>query len=164
MTRPAFITVTLVAIIALAAGASAAPLPIVLDSGVTRGPVAAHGTTRDAVATTPPSSFRTTIDAVPAGARLLTAIAVAGPVPGPSASPLRFRVHLEVDGTSTTLYDRILDGTDARDRRWIDVGISLGPFAGRAGTLRFETVPAQADAPRRPSRSAWTDRACEVGP
>jgi arylsulfatase len=136
-----------------ARAAGAAPLPVALDPGVTRGLVAAHGTTREAVATAPPASFLTSLDTLPAGARLLTAIAVPEAGPGRAAVPVRFRIHFEVDGASTLLCERVLDGADARDRRWVDVGVALDPFAGRSGTLRFEAEPVGPAAVAAPT--AW---------
>lgn len=135
-------------LLAIAGRVPAAPLPVALEAGVTRGQVAAHGTTREAIATVPPTTFRTPVERVPANARLLTAIAVPVPAaPGAAASPLRFRVRFEADGSDTLLYERVLDPADARDRRWVDVGIPLGALAGRSGTLRFEAVPAAEGAP-----------------
>jgi arylsulfatase len=139
--RAAAIVVTLGILAAFAAKANAAPVALTLDAGVSRGPVAVHGTTREAVATAPPAGFRIHLDMVPAGARLLTAIAVPEALPGQAAAPLRFRVLFEANDTSAMLYERVLDGADARDRRWVDVGIALASRAGRSGTLRFETAP-----------------------
>ncbi len=121
-------------------------MPVPLDPGVTRGPVGAYGMTREAVALAAPASFRIALDAVPASARLLTAIAVPEPAPGAVAAPLRFRIQLEGDDGGTTLFERVLDAADVRDRRWVDVGIPLAALAGRSGTLRFETTPAARDA------------------
>jgi arylsulfatase len=55
-------------------------------------------------------------------------------------------VSLETDGAVHPLWERVVDvaGTPA-DRRWFDYGLDLGAFAGRRGTLRFETAPAAAD-------------------
>ena len=134
--------VVAIAVFAIGAGAGrghTAPLPVTLDPGITRGPVNLHGTTRLAVATTPPASFRASLDPVPDDARLLTAIAVAE-----GATAIRFRIAFEGDGASTPLYDRVLDAADSRDRRWVDVGVSLTALAGRHGTLLFETTPAGA--------------------
>lgn len=137
--RVAFVAVGVV----LAGRALAAPLPIALDPGVTRGPVAVHGTTRDAIATVPPATFRTRVDAIAAGARLLTAIAVPGsPTPGTTGGARRFRIRFEADRTDVILYERVLDGADTRDRRWVEVGVKLDAVAGRSGTLHFETAPA----------------------
>ena len=135
------VAIAVVAIGAGAVGGHAAPLPVTLDPGITRGPVNLHGTTRLAVATTPPASFRASLDPVPQDARLLTAIAVAE-----GATAIRFRIAFEGDGASTPLYDRVLDAADGRDRRWVDVGVSLAALAGRHGTLLFETTPAGAGA------------------
>ncbi len=122
-----------------ASGASAAPLSVLLDPGVTRGRVAAHGTTREAFALAAPASVRASLDAVPAAARLLTAIAVPDVPPGATATALRFRIEFEAEGARIPLYERVLDG--ARDRRWVDVGIALDAVAGRSGTLRFDVRP-----------------------
>jgi arylsulfatase len=130
---------------ALATGADAAPLPITHGAGVTRGPLAAHGTTRVGIAATPPATFRANLESVPADARLLTAIAVADGPPDRPATPIRFRIAFEADGAITPLYERVLDGGDRRDRRWVDVGVGLAPLAGRRGALRFEATPAPAD-------------------
>ncbi len=154
------------ALIALTVRAQAAPLPLATEAGVTRGPVGVHGTTREAIATMPATSFRTRVDAVPAGARLLTAIAVPGPAtPGATTAALRFRIHFEANGAETLLYDRALDPADARDRRWVDVGVSLDTLAGRSGTLRFETTAASAGtAPSvaLPAVAWWAPPAVEV--
>lgn len=147
---------------ALAVRAHAAPLPVPLDVGVTRGSVAAHGTTREAIATVPPASFRTRIEAVAADARLLTAIAVPAPAtPGSTVGALRFRVLFEGTGADTVLYERVLDPAEARDRRWVDVGIALEALAGRSGTLRFEAVPTVDGAPA-PQVAWWAPPALEV--
>lgn len=147
----------LIVTVALTAGAAhAAPLPLTLDPGVTRGPVGVHGTTRDAVVTTAPGTFRVGLDGVPAGARLLTAIAVPAALPGTASTPLRFRIDVERNGTSTPLYDRILDGADLRDRRWVDVGVALDALAGRSGALRFTTTAdAGTTADARPLVAWW---------
>lgn len=148
--------------VALAVRASAAPLPVTLEVGVTRGSVAAHGTTRDAIATVPPASFRTRVDAVPADARLLTAIAVPAPAaPGFAVSALRFRVLFEGSGGDMLLYDRVLDPADARDRRWVDVGIALDALVGHSGTLRFEATSTVDGAPA-PRVAWWAPPALEV--
>jgi arylsulfatase A-like enzyme len=130
------------ALAALAGAANAAPLPITLGADVTRGPLAAHGTTRVGVAATVPASFHARLDGVPTDARLSTAIAVADTPAGQRVIPVRFRITFESDGTTTTLYERVLDGTDRRDRRWIEVGVALAPLAGRSGVVRFEARPA----------------------
>lgn len=149
-------------VVSLAVAASAAPLPVALEAGVTRGPVAAHGTTREAIATAPPAGFRTRVDAVPPRARLLTAIAVPAPAtPGAAASALRFRIHFDADGTDTLLYERRLDPADARDRRWVDVGIGLDALVGRSGMLRFEALPATEGGPA-PAVAWWAPPALEA--
>ncbi len=147
------------ALAAIAAGvpATAVPLPVPTDPGVTRQHATVYGTSRDVVATAPPASFRVALDDVPAGARLLTAIAVPDVVAGSAvpagAAPLRFRIRFESDGATTDLYERVVDGNDPRTRRWIDVGCDLGAFAGRRGTLAFETTPA--DGAAAPPPPGW---------
>ena len=149
-------------VVTVAVRASAAPLPIALEAGVMRGPVAAHGTTREAIAAVPPASFRTRVDGVSADARLQTAIAVpAPPTPGTATSALRFRVRFEADGADTLLYERVLDPAAARDRRWVDVGIGLDGIAGRSGTLRFEALPTTDGVPA-PRVAWWAPPALQV--
>jgi hypothetical protein len=106
---------------------------------------------------------------VPAGARLLTAIAVPETPPGATAarrSAFRDPVR-ERTGTVLPLYERVLDGAPRGDRRWVDVGVALDGLAGRSGTLRFDVAPARArhgagGGGRRPSSSSATTtrRAC----
>jgi arylsulfatase len=138
--------------------ASAVPLPVATDPGVTRQHAAVFGTSRDLIATAPPASFRIALDDVPAGARLLTAIAVPDAVAGiavpAGAAPLRFRIRFESDGVAAVLYERVLDVDDPRSRRWIDVGCDLAAFAGRRGTLAFETAPADEGA-AAPAPPGW---------
>ncbi len=122
-------------------GAGAAELPIPPNLGVQRAPVAVHGTSRAALAVTPPATFRTRLEPVPAASRLLTAIAVPTTPPGGAAAPVEFRVTFEADSGDVPLYTRVVDGAVAGDRRWIDVGVTLDPLAGRSGTLRFDAVP-----------------------
>lgn len=149
-------------VVALAVRAHAALLPVALEVGVTRGSVAAHGTTREAIATVPPASVRTRIDTVPPDARLLTAIAAPAPAaPGSAVAALRFRVVFEENGADALLYERVMDPADARDRRWVDVGIALDALVGRSGTLRFEAVPAVDGAPA-PQVAWWAPPALEI--
>jgi len=162
LTRAAGIFVALVAL-AGAAEAEAALLPVTLDPSVTREAVVAHGTRREAIVTTAPSAIRARVEALPAGARLLTAIAVPSTTavpastagqPATAAPPVRFRILFDVDGASTTLYERVLDGADTRDQRWVDVGISLAAFQGRSGTFSFETTAVRPDS-TGPAAAWW---------
>ncbi len=131
--------VVLTAAVLLACGGAAANASeLALDPAATRAPVAAYGTTRDALTVTTGRELRGHVDAVPADARLLTAIAVPEVPPGGPAVPLLFRIDFDAaDGSSVSLYERVLNGTLARDRRWVDVGVPLDGVAGRTGTFRF---------------------------
>jgi arylsulfatase A-like enzyme len=138
--------------------AAAAPLAVAIGEGVRVQPFSAYGAARDRVVSVrAPAAFSATVD-VPVGARLVTAVAVPDRVWTAStlatAAPLRFRILFQSDGETVTLYDRTIDiVARAGDRRWYDLGRDLAPFAGRRGTLRFETTPARADAP--PTLGVW---------
>jgi arylsulfatase A-like enzyme len=132
--------------------AAAAALPITPGAGVRVRPFAVYGASRDEVVTvTVPATFTASVR-VPAGARLLSAVAVPDRIAGKeiaaTAAPVRFRVAFESEGRSETLYERTVDiATQATDRRWFDFGRDLAPLAGHEGTLRFEVTPASTDRP-----------------
>ena len=140
----------LLAALASAAPAAAGRLPVVAGPGARVQPFGVYGTTRDrVVAVTAPATFTAPVE-VPAGGRLIGAVAVPDRVWTESvvtrAAPLRFRVVFEGDGAPVTLYERTIDiaGRPA-DRRWYDFGRDLSALAGRRGTLRFETTPVAPD-------------------
>ena len=138
-----------------AARADAAPLPVALDPGVTRGPVAAHGTTREAIATIAAGELPDAASTTAAGGRAPAdgdrRAGRRGPGARPCAAPLPHPLRSR-RRRARSLYERVLDGADARDRRWVDVGVALDAFAGRSGTLRFETRQPAARPPPAPAR------------
>jgi hypothetical protein len=137
---------------ALATPAVAAPLAVPAAPGVRVQPYAIYGAARnDTVLAIAPATFAIPIT-IPPGARLIAAAAVPDHVwvadVSDTAQPVRFRVVLESGGTTSTLYERTIDIAHRKsDRRWFDFGRDLTPWAGRQGTLRFETTLADASSP-----------------
>jgi arylsulfatase len=148
-------TAAIAATVAIAAAlfgthdAAAAALPVTPASGVRVQPFPAYGASRDeVVVVTTPASFTATVR-IPAGARLISAVAVPDRIwmtdLVTTAAPVRFRVVFESEGETETLYERTVDiAAQAAHRRWFDFGRDLAPLAGREGTLRFETTAASA--------------------
>ncbi len=94
--------------------------------------------------------------AVPAGAVLAVGLGVEEPAWATNACAVEFRVGVVEGGRETIVHRAVLDPVrrDA-DRRWVDVRVDLGAFAGRTITLRLSTAPA--DAAPGTSMPAWAD-------
>lgn len=116
---------------------------------------------RFATAHATPALERRAIDAapcvVPDRAELRFSIGIEEPAWRVGGVPVRFSVDAAAEGSSTRIFDAVLDpANDEGDRRWHDEVVDLTPWAGQRVAFTFRTENAAADR-SGPSLPVWGD-------
>jgi arylsulfatase A-like enzyme len=94
---------------------------------------------------------------VPDGAVFATALGIEESAWTTNACAVEFRVGIVESGRETIVHRTVLDPVRrTEDRRWVDVRVELGAFAGRTIALRLSTVPADPTTPGT-SLPVWAD-------
>jgi hypothetical protein len=169
MLRVCTVVATVLGLLAAPAGAATNDFVSLLRAQVTAAnrlflrmqPIVAYGQSRPVLTTPVPYAVEIPIS-VPPNARLRLGIATRDTFLRESlverADPVRFTLTLgRPTGESVVLLDRTLAVRERpADRRWVDLDLDLGRFAGETGTLRFAAETPGAVQAREKTFALWS--------